>query len=99
MLDPEKDIIELERWQAGLKNEFEERNNEEIPKPETCKNALNIIKFFQEIGGVLKYARASADLTICMLFEMAEKEMRLECDDEGCGVQTPHNSFYDLILK
>lgn len=58
-----------------------------------------IIKFFQEIGGVLKYARASADLTICMLFEMAEKEMRLECDDEGCGVQTPHNSFYDLILK
>ncbi len=25
--------------------------------------------------------------------------LRLECDDEGCGVQTPHNSFYDLILK
>lgn len=107
MLNPEKDVSNLKRWQSALKDEFEERNNEEVPKSETCEHALKLIDFFKKIGGELLYVRPSADLTICMKWKIADRYMQMECDDEGCGLgiegdldeKTGSLIYYDLILK
>lgn len=106
MIDPDKDISEIQRWEQGIKNEIEKKYNEDIPNPDTCRYALKIIDFFKKIGGELHYARATADLTIGISIKIFGKVMRLECDDEGCGVgidgdknSSGNSIFYDLILK